>query len=123
MDARFLINGRQVNHLFADDLPIVAKALVAVIRNRGRVAVDFVNNVSVVHLSGLDFDLFLRGDDWVKLLPYMTDGALNPISLATARAVGVWDAGVIDIVDPDLYRRTLGLLQTLFPQPYPTTNI
>lgn len=127
MDGRFLLNNRQVDHLVGEDLPFVARCLTAALRGRARVAPDYVNSVSVIHMVGEGFDLYIRGDDWVKLLPHLVDGSLSPLTTAVARRTNPldykWEPGDLDLKDSDLYTRVLGLLRTLFTQSNPRSNL
>lgn len=121
--SRFILDGKQVNYLVKDDLPVVARALQSSLRGKGLVAVDYVNHVPIVHLEGQGYNVYIRGEDWAKILPYLADGTLSPLVVATAKMVSPdyrWEPGNIDIRDRDFFNRILSLLETLFTEQYPT---
>jgi hypothetical protein len=117
----FLFKGRQVTYLKADDLPVAADAIVRAIRKQAHVVIDRSHNVTVIRLEGFGVDVSIRGEDWVKILPYLEDGSLDPIEYPT-RNVGlqtIVEASALDSAYTDLYRRTLGILKLIF---LPTSN-
>lgn len=125
VDARlFIINGRRLDRLLRDDVPLVAKAITCAIRGQARVATDYINQVAVVHLTGRGFDVYIRGEDWAKITPKLADGTLDPlaVSVGTSSVQNVYDDSQIDIVYASLYRRVHDLLLTLFTEPYPTSD-
>jgi hypothetical protein len=116
-----LLNGQQVANLTADDAPYVAKALTAVLRGKAIASTVEVNNIPMVRLYGVGIQVHIRGEDWLKLAPYFVDGTLNPLTVAFAVPNGdpPLDVSTIDLQDPDLYNRILGLLLNLFPTKFP----
>lgn len=83
----------------------MAKAIVAVVRDLGKVHAGVHRNVPYVRLTGRDFDLTVLGSDWEKILPYIQDGSFSPA------------------LDKLFYERVLYILQELFPDDYPTSNL
>lgn len=123
MDGRFILDGRHVTYLTRDDVKIASHALVAAIRGKATVSVDYINQVPVVQLRGPNFNLYIRGEDWAKILPYLANGTFNPIEVATAKRISTmyrWEAGDLDLQDSDLFNRVSGILKTLFTKKYPT---
>ncbi len=112
-------------NLTANDVPIVARAIVACTLKLASIGTVQVNNVSLVHLSGVGFDLYIRGEDWLLIAPYLADGTLNPLVTAYPIPPGDphVDVSTVDLQDQALYTRVYGLLLSLFPKSYPTSDI
>jgi len=118
--------GRQVANLTNDDVPLVARAIVACIRRlAGLNTVYYRNNVSMVNIKGAGFDVYIRGEDWLKIAPNLVYGSWNPDVTAVRLAPSDprLDVATVDLQDADLYRIVSGTLSALFPTPFPTSNI
>lgn len=124
-----LFSGGRPHHLVKSDLPAVAKAIVAVVRDLGRAQVGVYRNVSYVRLTGRDFDLTVLGSDWEKIFPYIQDGSFNPALVPASPKTGYmdpnehYDEATLDVRDKLFYERVLYILQDLFPDDYPTSNL
>lgn len=126
MDERLsVIGGQQVMNVTADDIPALAHAIVSLILGQGRAGSQQIAEVSVVRLIGVDFDLYLRSEDWLKIVPYLADGTLNPLVIAADPLIQDQPiaSALIEVQNPILYKRVYGVLTTLFTTRYPTTKI
>lgn len=127
VDSRlFRIGGRRVVRLRKEDLPELARAIVAVTRIRARAGVTTVANVSYVEIVGKNVDVMIPAEDWKKILPYVQDESFNP-TLFPARQASqpldpqiAFDELLLDHADKPLYERTLGILTGLFNETFPT---
>jgi len=120
-----LLNHRQVANLTWDDAPYVAKAIVACIRGKSIANPVYLNNVSMVHMQGTGINVYVLGEDWLKIVPYLADGTLNPNIVAYPIIGGdpKLDISTIDLQDLTLYQRVVGMLRGLFPTRFPTSKI
>ena len=86
-------------------------------------------NVPYVRLLGRGFDVSILGSDWQKIMPYIQDGTFNPTLVPTAPQTGYlnpniqYDSATLDDRDQLFYERVLHILQGLFPEDYPTSNL
>jgi len=125
MDQRlFRIGGSRPQRLTKQDLPTLARAMVAVIRKQAQLHRYAVRDVHCIQFSGPGIDLLVRSEDWVKVLPFLKDGTFDPLILpvsqdrVSSRTVP-YDASVADLVDPELYHRILRFLDPLFTRQFP----
>lgn len=122
--------GKRVRHLLRTDLPSLALALTAQHRGRAGVYREFVGNVTMFRLVTRDgqVDICVRGDDWLKIEPYVLSGAWNtemtPVPqigfLHPDRAFAV---SALPVNDQALYLRILDDLEREFPGDYPTSPL
>lgn len=125
MDQRlFKIAGRRPERLTRADTPEVARALTAYSRHQAQVTKGVLNEVAYVRLynSGI-IDVIIRWDDWVKILPYVTDGYFDTTifpepTLFVAQSAVLASASTIDQND-ELYQRILYVLNQLFTIEFP----
>jgi hypothetical protein len=119
---------RRPKRLRQQDLPPVAKAIVAVIRKKSRASVGVHQNLSYVWLRGDDPGVVVLKEDWEKILPYIEDGTFDPTQTPVPRVVPLdpnvmYDEATIDLQDSYLYSRVLVVLRQLFPEKYPTSDL
>ena len=122
----WIINGRRVTSLLRTDLPTVAKAIVCTARRVGLIDVEFARSTPLIHMSGRGYDIYIRGDDWEKIVPFLADGSLSPDIIAPVRFLldgQGFDPSDIEIEDRDFYRRVLGVLMMLFTKDFPTSKL
>ncbi len=129
MDARLsrYLDGRLVK-LRRSDVPLVAKAIVGHIRGQYQASRSFVHNTGIIRIWGGDLEVVVRAEDWEKIIPYLRDGYFNPQlfptnPLYTTSSKVHMDPATLDLDDPELYQRVLGVLETLFPDDYPTSDL
>lgn len=131
MDIRVYNNvvGERPHRLRKSDLPIVAVAIIAIVRQQGVARSGVFKNVPYVRLSGQGFDLSVLGEDWEKILPFIQDGTFNPSLVPVAAVAGYLhpeeqnNVATLDVRDRLFYERVLYTLQGLFPDDYPTSNL
>lgn len=131
MDIRVFNNvvGGRPHNIFKSDCPLVARAIVAVVRHQARVGIGVYRNMRFVRLTGQDFDMAVLGEDWEKILPFIQDGTFDPSLVPVAPQVGYinpavhYDTATLDARDIRFYERVLYILEGLFPEDYPTSNL
>jgi hypothetical protein len=107
MDQRlFRIHGTRPQRLTKQDLPQLAKAMVAYMRKEASVERAFAQNIAYVRFSGVGINVLVRSEDWVKVVPYLRDGTFNAIITPVGK-------------DSDMYYRILRTLDPLFPADFP----
>ena len=126
MDERLSVVGqKQLMNLTSDDVPEVAHALVSLLVGSGRAGPTQVGGVAVVQLVGPDFDITLRGEDWLKIAPYLADGTLSLTEVGTDALIPDRPLATtrVEEQNPILFQRVYGILLSLFPTKYPTSSI
>lgn len=129
MDNRlFQITSRPAE-LRRQDLPLVARALVALFRRQASVQTGFVRNIGYVRIKASDFSVQILASDWAKILPHIQDESFNQV-VTKAQVDSVYidplvahASPLIDRTDREYYLRVLYTLQGLFPKAYPTSNL
>lgn len=118
MDQRlFKIGGRRPERLTRADTPEVAKAITAFYRRQAQVTRGVVKEVAYVRLVNPGvFDVVVRWDDWVKILPYLTDGSFDTTTIPDPTLLV--SNPTFDSAD-GLYRRILNVLNELFTIEFP----
>jgi hypothetical protein len=111
------------------DLPILARALVAVFRKKGQAKIGRTKNLGWVRLETPEFHVQVLASDWAKILPYIEDETFNQ-AIVKSQIDSVWidpltshAPPLIDRTDRQYYLRVLGILQQLFPTAYPTSDL
>jgi hypothetical protein len=111
------------------DLPLLARALVAVFRKQGQAKTGFVKNVGYVRLETPEFHVQVLASDWAKILPYIQSDVFNQV-VVKSQIDSVWidplaslAPPIIDRTDRQYYLRVLEVLQGLFPTAYPTSTL
>lgn len=127
VDSRlFRIGGRRVVRLRKEDLPELARAIVAVTRIRARAGVATVANVPYVEIVGKNVNVMVPAEDWKRILPYVQDESFNPNVYPARQATQpldpqiAFDELLLDHADKPLFERTLGILTGLFNETFPT---
>jgi hypothetical protein len=120
----FKIAGRRPERLTRSDTPEVARALTAYYRRQAQVTSGVLNEVAYIRLVNPGvIDVVVRWDDWVKILPYITNGTFDttlvPIpTLFVAQPSILSDGSSIGQTD-ELYERILTILNRLFTVEFP----
>ena len=116
-------------NLRQQDLPLVARALVALFRKQAVVKTGTVKNISYVRIEAVEFHVQILAEDWAKILPYIQDDSFNQEVVKT-QIDSVWvdplvahATQFIDRTDRQYYLRILQVLQGLFPTAYPTSQL
>lgn len=125
MDQRlFKIAGRRPERLTRADTPEVARALTAYYHRQAQITKGVLNEVAYVRLVNPGvLDVVIRLDDWVKIIPYITNGTFdqtlvpNPTMFVDRPSI-LADASTIDLTD-GLYERILATLNRLFTINFP----
>jgi len=122
----FYVDGRRIVRLRKEDLPELARALIAVIRKRARAGVARVKNVDYIEMVGPDTHVFVLRSDWERIYPFVQDESLNTL-VAPAEPPGrysdpqvAYSEPILDRADRKLYDRILGILLGLFTEEFPT---
>jgi len=121
-------NGIRLERLTKADLPAMARAIVAFQRKKCSVSAGVSRDVSYIHLKGDGINCIVRGDDWNKLVPYLTDGTLDPYMFPVHEIYELYpqvqfDPALSDVRDREYYDRVLGVLEKLFVVEFPTSNL
>lgn len=127
MDQRlFYIAGQRPERLTRRETPELARAMTAYFRRQASVTKGVLNDVPYVRVfnPGL-FSVVVRWDDWVKIIPYLSDGSFDTTiipdpSWCYLNPNQVFDASIVDITDP-LYNRILNTLNGIFTVEFPTS--
>ena len=127
MDQRlFYIAGQRPERLTRRETPELAKAMTAYFRRQASVTKGVLNDVPYVRLFNPgQFSIVVRWDDWVKIIPYLSDGSFDTTivpepSWCFLHPNQVSDASIIDLTDP-LYNRILNTLNGIFTVEFPTS--
>ena len=127
MDQRlFYIAGQRPERLTRRDTPELAKAMTAYFRRQASVTKGVLNSVPYVRLFNPgQFSVVVRWDDWIKIIPYLSDGSFDTTivpepSWCFLHPNRVYDASVVDLTDP-LYNRILTTLNGIFTVEFPTS--
>lgn len=125
MDNRLgLVFGKRPSRLRRQDLPTVAMAITTYVRGYPVAAGPLTTET--VHVMTFKSDLFevaVLWDDWMKIDPYVRDGAFSPTLFPVSAGYQLSDPRVTinpSMVRSDpLYKRVLNVLTLLFPDEYP----
>ncbi len=127
MDQRlFYIAGQRPERLTRRDTPELARAMTAYFRRQASVTKGVLYDVPYVRLFNPgQFSVVVRWDDWVKIIPYLSDGSFDTTiipdpSWSFLHPNQVYDASVVDLTDP-LYNRILNTLNGIFTIEFPTS--
>lgn len=126
MDQRlFKIAGHRPERLTRSDTPEVARALTAYYRRQAQVSRGVLNEVAYVRLANPGvFDVIVRWDDWVKILPYLSDESFNLTiipepTLFVSQSSILADGSTVENTNDGLYHRILNVLNQLFTVEFP----
>jgi len=125
----YKLNGRRLANLLRTDLPLLALAILAHIRQQATVWQE-AGPVGYIRIFSDDrrVDVNVRADDWVKIFPYLASGAWDP-QYAPVQEVGylhpnvAYDYSSLPETDKVLYTRILEDLRLEFPKDYPTSPL
>jgi hypothetical protein len=126
---KFTPNGKRPSRLMYSDLPVVARAIISIIRKQGTAKVVSRYGLHYVQLVGRDFNLVILMEDWEKILPYIREGSFNSTIFPIGYEVcysdpsSHYDSATLDEADKLFYERTLYILQGLFQEDYPTSDL
>lgn len=119
MDSRlFLLNGQRVSRLRKVDVPLVARAIVAVYRRRASVGTGTIHGIRYVRIWDDGSSVVIMREDWVLIQPLIQNGALDPAQFPVNTHAGqnrTFSSLVVDLTDKELYDSVLGALTPLFP--------
>ncbi len=127
MDNRLFNIETRPGHLRQQDLPLVARALVAAFRQQAVVKTGRTKNVGYVRIEMSDCHVQILAADWAKILPYIQNDTFNQVIVKSQidsvflDPVTAHASPLIDRTDRQYYLRVLGILQGLFPEAYPTS--
>lgn len=131
MDNRlFKIYGSRPQRLTRNEVPALARGIVAVLRGRASVDRYVIHDIPCTRLfnPGGGINILVRSDDWVKVVPYLKDGTLDTTQFPV-NTPGVlypntfFDPSASVIWDTELYERVVTILLKLFTIEFPVSNI
>lgn len=108
------------------DLPLLARAIVALFKGGAKVKTGWVKNLGYVRIETRDFQVQLLAKDWSKILPFIQDGSFEEtVTKAQMDALYldptlVNDNSLVDRNNLQYYLKILYTLQSLFMESYPT---
>jgi len=121
----FKIAGHRPERLTRSDTPEVARALTAYYRRQAQVSRGVLNEVAYVRLANPGvFDVIVRWDDWVKILPYLSDESFDLTiipepTLFVSQSSILADGSTVENTNDGLYHRILNVLNQLFTVEFP----
>lgn len=107
----------------------MARAILSVVRQQGKATSGVYRGLSYVHITGQGLDISVLGEDWEKILPFIQDGSFDPALVPVSARVGYlhperhYDAPTLDTQDVLFYERVLSILQDIFTDDYPTSDL
>jgi len=124
-----LFGGHRLQPLRKPDLPSLALAIVAYQRKQADVWRGVTGEVAWVRLFSNDgrLDVYVRADDWKKIIPYLGNGNWDPGTTAVPRTGYLHPERAFDLAllagnDRALYTRVLTDLEREFPIDFPTST-
>lgn len=129
MDSRLSrFNGTRVERLTSVELPALARAIVAFQRKKCSVVTGFSRDVAFVRFRGDGINCIVRGDDWNKIVPYLTDGTFDPYAFPVNEVYEFYpqiqfDPAMSEVRDREYFERVLGVLRKLFVVDFPVSNL
>jgi hypothetical protein len=124
----FKVHGQRLHGLRRQDLPEVARAIVAVVRKQAQASRERYQGVGYVRLSGSGIDEIVLASDWDLVTPFIEDGTFSPLTYPTGSCFGYldpdthFDGATLDRKDWYFYQRVLGVLEQIFTDSYPVPN-
>jgi hypothetical protein len=112
-----------------DDLPELTRALIAVVRKRGKTFPIRIRNVGAVRIQAEGKDFIVLKEDWDKIEPLILDDVFDPTALPARQAAQylfyrvAYNEPVLDWADVPLYFRILGQLKLIFTETFPTSDL
>jgi hypothetical protein len=130
VDARlFHVAGVRPELLTNVDLPVLARGITSAIRGIAKAGKVVVHGLTCIHITASGYSFVVRGDEWEKIAPYLTDGTLDPLAFPPSvifplDPTSFYDPSVIDVNDAAFYEKVLNLLGTLFSgRRFPLSNL
>lgn len=130
MDSRLsLVNGRRLSRLRRQDLPEVARALLAWSKPGSSVGISVVSRIGYTHLCGRNFNVAILSEDWEKIEPLVREGLFSQSLFPTRDPAKFLNPGVsldlslVSANDRQSYLQVLSLLWDLFPDSYSVSNL
>lgn len=124
----FLVADRRVVRLRQEDLPELARAIVAVIRKRATAGVARVKNVDFIEIHGQGAHALVLRSDWEKLLPSIQNETFNT-QASPVEPPGryldqkiAYSEPILDRADHLLYQRIVGVLRGFVTETFPTRS-
>ncbi len=119
---------KRVTRLRKSELPMVALAIAGHVLGYCAAHRDKQGNRPLVRIWGEGFEVYVLKEDWDKIEPYLRDGTFNPQVVAYPKVGFLKPFAAKDIVNvfkynQPFYDRILGVLEGLFPEDYPTSNL
>jgi hypothetical protein len=120
---------QRLERIRRDDLPILTRTLIAVIRQRGKARSFTLKGKSLVELTSEEASIVIMREDWLLIEPFLIDGSFEPLVNPSNPRVGygnqlvAYGESVIDRADVFLYERIIGLLGQIFTEAYPTSDL
>ena len=129
MDQRLFLlpSGQRPTRITRNDTPNLASAILAFLRKQASIETGSRYGVTYTWIHGVGINLTVRGDDWIKVLPFIQDGFFDTTLVPTSTQGTVldptvyFDGSVLDRHDLELYSRIKVVLDTLFPTYFPTS--
>lgn len=131
VDSRqFFMKGQRPARLRRDDVPLLVRGLIAVLRKRAKFGAGQNHGLSCVRIwDGGNCNLVILEEDWKLIFPFIADGTLDPLvnrqtfSVAHLHPNTSFQESVLDQADRPLYDYMVGLLTPLFPLEWPKSSI
>lgn len=112
----------------AQDLPLLARAILAVFKGQAKTKTGWTKNLGYVRIEAKDFQVQLLAQDWGKILPYIQSGDFDQV-VTKAQMDALYldttivnDSSLIDQQNRQYYLKILYTLQSLFPEAYPVPS-
>jgi hypothetical protein len=127
----FIATNQQLSRLRTQDLPVVAKAICGYSRKLVNVEQCIKRQVPFVRLFASNLEVCVLYSDWKKILPYIASGWVTPGVVAPQwppdrqHNAQAFSLGLADLEtwDKAFYTKVLSILQILFTESYPTSNL
>lgn len=130
MDSRlFFVEGTRFAKIRKQDVPNLARALIAVARARATILASRLRGVDCIRIIGPGITAVILKEDWVHIQPLIADGTLNPAISPRTQRVGYlhpdvsYDESVLDMADRALYNYLVAVLEPKFPEQWPTSTL
>lgn len=125
----FLLNGQRLSRLRKNDVPVLVRGIIAVLRKRAHFGMGYFYGVGYVKFWDGASSFLVTQEDWARVFPLVKDGSLDPLLSPVGQPVAYLDPlvsfkeSVLDHADSLLFAHMVGLLEPLFPVEWPTSNI
>lgn len=112
-----------------EDLPRLTRALIAVVRKRGRAYPARVVDVDYVKLVWREGDMYVLRSDWDRIDPLILDGVFNSQEVPVRQSAVylhpqmAFNEPSLDWADRMLYGYVIGQLKLIFTEEFPTSDL